>query len=164
MENRARSIAGRSFAEAPCTIAIDVGVAAAGTGAPQGDRSRGVNGYVLNTITPATDRTCLYFWAFARNYDIRNQARTHELREGRRRVQRGRSRARSPARAIETNPDHVFYNLNIDAGSMWARKLIDRMIDAGLSSRARPRSRSWPMLSILALGSKRSRRCKGCGT
>ena len=26
------------------------------------------------------------------------------------------------------NPDHVIYNLNIDAGSMWARKLIDRMV------------------------------------
>ncbi len=31
--------------------------------------------------------------------------------------------------AIEANPDHQFYNLNIDAGTMWARKLIDRMID-----------------------------------
>ena len=35
--------------EAPCTIAIDVGVAPAGTGAPEGDRSQGVNGYVLNS-------------------------------------------------------------------------------------------------------------------
>jgi len=43
--------------EAPCTIAIDVGVAEAGSGAPQGDRSQGVNGYVLNTITPETDST-----------------------------------------------------------------------------------------------------------
>ncbi len=31
--------------------------------------------------------------------------------------------------AIDANPDHQFYNLNIDAGSMWARKLIDRMIE-----------------------------------
>ena len=30
--------------------------------------------------------------------------------------------------AIDNNPDHVIYNLNIDAGSMWARKLIDAMI------------------------------------
>ena len=34
------------------TIAIDVGVAPTGTGAPEGDRSQGVNGYVLNTMTP----------------------------------------------------------------------------------------------------------------
>jgi vanillate O-demethylase monooxygenase subunit len=28
----------------------------------------GVNGFVLNTITPETDGSCHYFWAFARNY------------------------------------------------------------------------------------------------
>ena len=58
------------------------GVAPAGTGAPQGDRSKGVNGFVLNTITPETDTTCHYFWAFARNYCLGEQRLTHELREG----------------------------------------------------------------------------------
>jgi vanillate O-demethylase monooxygenase subunit len=29
---------------------------------------------------------------------------------------------------MDENPDRVFYNLNIDAGAMWSRKLIDRMI------------------------------------
>ena len=42
--------------EAPSTIRIDVGVAKAGTGAPEGDRSQGVNGYVMNTISPETDK------------------------------------------------------------------------------------------------------------
>ena len=68
--------------EAPCTIAIDVGVAPAGTGAPEGDRSQGVNGFVLNTITPETATTCHYFWAFARNYRITEQRLTTEMREG----------------------------------------------------------------------------------
>ena len=31
-------------------------------------------------------------------------------------------------RAIDENPDRVFYNLNIDAGAMWARRVIDRMV------------------------------------
>ena len=56
--------------QAPSTIAIDVGVAPHGTGAPEGDRSEGVNGYVLNTMTPETDKTCHYFWAFVRNYKL----------------------------------------------------------------------------------------------
>jgi hypothetical protein len=30
---------------------------------------------------------------------------------------------------MDENRGRVFYNLNIDAGSMWARRLIDRMID-----------------------------------
>ncbi len=68
--------------EPPCTIAIDVGVAPAGTGAPEGNRSAGVNGYVLNTMTPETNTTCHYFWAFARNYRLTEQRLTTELREG----------------------------------------------------------------------------------
>ena len=31
-------------------------------------------------------------------------------------------------RAMTENPDRVFYNLNIDAGAMWARRVIDRMV------------------------------------
>jgi phenylpropionate dioxygenase-like ring-hydroxylating dioxygenase large terminal subunit len=115
--------------EAPCTIAIDVGVAPHGTGAPQGDRSRGVNGYVLNTITPETATTCHYHWAFARKYDLHNQRRTHELREGVARIfSEDYVILEAQQRAIDENPGRVFYNLNIDAGAMWARRLIDRMM------------------------------------
>lgn len=117
--------------EAPCTIAIDVGVAPAGTGAPEGDRRQGVNGMVLNTITPETDGTCHYFWAFARNYRLFEQRLTTELREGVARIFREDEEIlEAQQRAMDENPGRVFYNLNIDAGSMWARRLIDRMVDA----------------------------------
>ena len=59
---RARSTAGRSSASRRrARSTIDVGVAPAGSGAvprdgAPGDRSQGVNGYVLNTITPETDK------------------------------------------------------------------------------------------------------------
>jgi len=33
-------------------------------------------------------------------------------------------------RGIEANPGYDFYNLNIDAGSMWTRRVVQRMIDA----------------------------------
>ena len=105
--------------EAPRTITIDVGVAAAGTGAKGGDRSKGVNGYVLNTITPSTEKTCLYFWAFARNYDLHSQARTHALREGVAGVFRENETVlEAQPLAIGASPDHQFYSLNIDAGSI----------------------------------------------
>ncbi len=115
--------------EAPCTIAIDVGVAPAGTGALEGDRSQGVNGFVLNTITPETDGTCHYFWAFARNYRIHEQLLTTQLREGVSTIVReDEAVLEAQQRAIDANPGRPFYNLNIDAGSMWARRLIDRMV------------------------------------
>ncbi|MGL4290481.1 MAG: Rieske 2Fe-2S domain-containing protein, partial [Phreatobacter sp.] len=122
--------------EAPCTIAIDVGVAPTGSGAPDGDRSQGVNGMVLNTVTPETDGTCHYFWAFARNYRLAEQRLTTELREGVARIF-GEDEAILEAQqiAMDENPGRIFYNLNIDAGSMWARHLIDKMIDAEPSAR-----------------------------
>ncbi len=117
--------------EAPGTIAIDVGVAPAGTGAPEGDRSQGVNGYVLNTMTPETDKTCLYFWAMARNYRLTEQSVTTELREGVANIFReDEDILEAQQLAMEANPGRAFYNLNIDAGAMWARRLIDKMVEA----------------------------------
>jgi len=117
--------------ESPSTICIDVGVAKAGTGAPEGDRSQGVNGYVMNTMTPETDRTCLYFWGFMRNYCLDSQLITTQLREGIDSVF-GEDAAVLEAQqvAIDANPDHEFYNLNIDAGGMWVRRLIERQLEA----------------------------------
>jgi vanillate O-demethylase monooxygenase subunit len=40
--------------QAPSVIVGDVGVAPAGTGAPQGNRSQGVNGAFLAAVTPET--------------------------------------------------------------------------------------------------------------
>jgi phenylpropionate dioxygenase-like ring-hydroxylating dioxygenase large terminal subunit len=116
---------------APGTIAIDVGVAPTGTGAPDGDRSQGVNGYVLNTMTPADERSTHYFWAFARNYALDDQRITHLLREGVAGVF-GEDEVILAAqqRSIDEHPDKEFYNLNIDGGAMWARRLIDRMLGA----------------------------------
>ncbi len=115
--------------QAPATIAIDVGVAPTGSGAPQGNRSKGVNGCVLNTVTPETDRTCHYFWAFARNYRLGEQRVTTELRDGVHRIfHEDELIFAAQQRAMEENPGRTFYNLNIDAGALWARRLIDAMI------------------------------------
>ena len=32
--------------------------------------------------------------------------------------------------AIDANPDYEFYSLNIDAGGMWVRRILDRMLAA----------------------------------
>ena len=115
--------------QAPSTVAIDVGVAPTGTGAPQGDRSQGVSMVVINTITPATDKTCHYFWANVRDYRRDEQRVTTEIRDAITRVFReDEIIVEAQQRAIDENPDHVFYNLNIDAGAMWARRQIDEMI------------------------------------
>ncbi len=116
--------------QAPCTVNIDVGVAVTGTGAPEGDRSHGVNGMVLNTITPSTDKTCYYFWAFARNYKLTDQSVTIETREGVAGIfAQDEEILEAQQIAIDENPDRIFYNLNIDAGAMWARRITDKMVE-----------------------------------
>jgi phenylpropionate dioxygenase-like ring-hydroxylating dioxygenase large terminal subunit len=115
--------------EAPATVVIDVGVAKAGSGAPEGNRDLGVNGHVLNTITPETETTCHYFWAFARNYGLQDPQMTERLREDVVRVFREDEVILEAQQiAILESPSTPFYNLNIDAGAMWARRMIDEMI------------------------------------
>jgi phenylpropionate dioxygenase-like ring-hydroxylating dioxygenase large terminal subunit len=52
----------------PCNYILHVGVAPVGTGARQGDKSRGIEGCVISINTPETDHTCWQFWTFMRNF------------------------------------------------------------------------------------------------
>ncbi|WP_449279456.1 aromatic ring-hydroxylating dioxygenase subunit alpha [Leucobacter sp. GX0328] len=125
----------------PSTICIDVGVAKAGTGAPEGDRSQGVNGYVMNTISPEQDRSCHYFWSFQRNYRLDSQLITTQLRDGVHGVFGEDERMlKAQQDAIDLNPDYEFTSLNIDAGGMWVRRMLERAMEAeGRSTTAAPR-------------------------
>ncbi len=116
--------------EAPCTIVLDVGVALAGTGALQGDRSQGVNGRVLNTITPETETTCMYFWSLVRNYKLQDQSLTTQLREANAKIfVEDQIVLEAQQQRMLDMPDAPLRTLNIDAGSFRARKIIDRMIE-----------------------------------
>jgi len=116
--------------EPPCTIVLDVGVAPVGTGALQGDRSQGVNGRVLNTITPSTATTCMYFWSLVRSYRLRNQDLTSQLRKANAKIfEEDRAVLEAQQLTISARPDQPLRNLNIDAGSLWSRRIIDGLIE-----------------------------------
>ncbi|MEQ9814667.1 MAG: aromatic ring-hydroxylating dioxygenase subunit alpha [Azospirillaceae bacterium] len=119
--------------EAPSVVVGDVGVAPTGSGAPEGDRSQGVNGWFLAAITPARENSCHYFWNFVRSFKTGDAALTRQI--ARAHVGDGNGLYEQDAfilerqqEAIDRNPRMPFYNLNIDAGALWARRLIDRMI------------------------------------
>ena len=115
--------------KAPSTIMLDVGVAPAGTGAPEGDRSQGVGMWVIHIPTPSTDDTCYYFWCHMRNYRIHEQRMTREILErGGGIMAEDEFIIEAQQRAIDRNGGE-FYNLNIDAGALWARRHIDEMIE-----------------------------------
>ena len=117
--------------EAPSTITIDVGVAIAGTGAQQGDYSQGVRGYVLNTITPERDRSAHYFWLKMRDHTLDDDTVTVAQRDAVHRIFGEDERMLNAQQvAIDAHPGYDFYNLNIDAGGMWVRRLTDRLVAA----------------------------------
>jgi hypothetical protein len=81
--------------------------------------------------------TCHYLWAFARDWCLDKQVITTRLREGVSGVFfEDEVMLEAQQRGIEANPDYDFYNLNIDAGSMWTRRIVQRMIDAELGTDA----------------------------
>lgn len=53
---------------APSTVYIDVGSAATGTGAPEGDRSQGFSIWSNHLMTPETETTTHYHFGFSRNF------------------------------------------------------------------------------------------------
>ena len=114
---------------APSSIVIDVGIAPTGSGAPLGDRSQGINNMVVNTITPETEGSSFYFWSYPRNYRLREQQVTVEQRRSVAVVFRqDEAVLEAQQRAITENPNKSFYNLNIDAGAMWVRRILDERI------------------------------------
>ena len=114
---------------------------------PEGDRSQGVTGTVINTMTPETDNTCFYLWAFARDWCLDKQVITTRLREGVSGVFfEDEVMLEAQQRGIEANPGYDFYNLNIDAGSMWTRRIVSRhdRRRVGRRTTARRRARGGP--------------------
>jgi vanillate O-demethylase monooxygenase subunit len=113
----------------PSCITLDVGVAIAGTGARDGDRSQGVNGYVINAITPETDRSTLYFWNFVRNFERDDKDLTTKLHDINHNVfQEDLAMLESQQRRLDESSDIRLASLSIDAGNKRARMILDRLI------------------------------------
>jgi phenylpropionate dioxygenase-like ring-hydroxylating dioxygenase large terminal subunit len=64
----------------PTTTALDLGCAVAGSGAPEGDRSQGIELSQLHLLTPETKTTTHYFRVYARNFALDDVAQTAQLR------------------------------------------------------------------------------------
>jgi vanillate O-demethylase monooxygenase subunit len=62
----------------PCTVIIEVWAVPAGTK----DKSKGLVWWVINSLTPETDRSTHYFWALPRHFKQDDQEMTEMLRAG----------------------------------------------------------------------------------
>ena len=66
----------------PGVVYLDVGCAEAGSGAPQGNRSRGVSFWSNHLLTPCTETATQYLFSFARNFGIHDVGLSKKLYEG----------------------------------------------------------------------------------
>ena len=120
----------------PANVMIDVGVALAGSGAPQGDRLKGITGIVVNVMTPETETTTWYHWGMARDFHIDDRGLTTRIRDGQAAVfAEDLDILESQQQNILCRPDRRLLDLKIDAGGVHARRIIEREL-AHASSRA----------------------------
>ena len=113
----------------PSHVMIEVGVALAGSGVREAPAQSRVSSVVVDFITPETANSIWYFWGMARDYRPDDQALTERIREGQGRIfgQDLEVLERQQAN-LERWPDRRMLSLNIDSGSVMARRIIDRMI------------------------------------
>ena len=65
----------------PSFVKLDIGSAPVGAGARQGDRSKFMNMWNLNAITPETEKSAHYFFAQAYNFKLDEAWISHMLQQ-----------------------------------------------------------------------------------
>jgi len=114
----------------PANVMIDVGVALTGTGAPEGDRSQGITGIVIDLMTPESETSTWYHWGMARDFETDNQALTVQIRDAQAAVfTEDVGVLEAQQKSIDTRPDRKLANFRIDKGGLYARRIIDAELE-----------------------------------
>ncbi|MDP3829549.1 MAG: aromatic ring-hydroxylating dioxygenase subunit alpha [Polaromonas sp.] len=113
----------------PSHVLIEVGVAHAGKGGYHADPKDKVSSIVVDFITPETDTSMWYFWGMARNFNPKDKALTAQIREGQGKVfAEDTAVLEAQQRNLTLFPQRKLLMLNIDAGGVQSRRIIDRLI------------------------------------
>ncbi len=116
---------------APSQVMIDVGVALADHGGQNAPTEKRASAVVVDLITPETETTCHYFWGMARDFNVHDAALTDTMREAQGKIfAEDLEVLEAQQQALLKNPDRRLLSLNIDAGGVFARRVLDRMIAA----------------------------------
>jgi vanillate O-demethylase monooxygenase subunit len=113
----------------PSHVMIEVGVAHAGKGGYHADAKDKVSSIVVDFLTPETETSMWYFWGMARNFNARDRNLTAQIREGQGKVfAEDTAVLEAQQRNLSAHPQRKLLMLNIDAGGVQARRIIDRMV------------------------------------
>jgi vanillate O-demethylase monooxygenase subunit len=113
----------------PSHVLIEVGVAHAGNGGYEADAKFKASAIVVDFITPETEHSIWYFWGMARNFNPKDKALTAAIREGQGKIfGEDLEMLESQQRNLLARPDRKLLSLNIDAGGMQSRRILERLI------------------------------------
>ncbi|KQP18171.1 aromatic ring-hydroxylating dioxygenase subunit alpha [Pseudorhodoferax sp. Leaf267] len=115
----------------PGHIMIEVGVALAGKGGIDAPADQKVYSIVVDFLTPETETSMWYFWGMARNFNVKDKALTAQIRDGQAKVfAEDTAVLEAQQRNLSLHPTRKLLLLNIDAGGVQSRKLLDKMLAA----------------------------------
>lgn len=115
----------------PSNVMIEVGVAHAGLGGYDAPADKKVYSVVVDFITPETQTSIHYFWGMARKFNPRDKALTAAIREGQGKIfSEDLQMLERQQKNLLENPGRDLLMLNIDAGGVQSRKIIDRFMAA----------------------------------
>jgi len=114
----------------PSHIMIEVGVAHAGHGGYRADNAHKVSSIVVDFITPESESSMWYFWGMARSFKPRDQALTEKIREGQGKIfaEDLDMLEQQQKNLQEYYPERRLLKLDIDAGGVQARRILERII------------------------------------
>jgi len=114
---------------APGHVLIDVGVAHAGKGGYHAAPEHKVSSIVVDFMTPETETSHWYFWGMARNFKPQDPALTASIREGQGKIfSEDRAILELQQKNLLEHPKRRLLKLNIDAGGVHSRLILDRMM------------------------------------
>lgn len=113
----------------PSMVVVDMGSADAGSGAPAGDRRRGIELRSFNLLTPETENSCFYFYTHVRNFALDDAAVTAKVRDlFRVAFLEDKEVIEGVQRANERFPDSPRVDAIFDKAPMMARRVVDRAL------------------------------------
>jgi phenylpropionate dioxygenase-like ring-hydroxylating dioxygenase large terminal subunit len=127
----------RIFYAPPCNIWLDVGVAVTGSGAPQGDRSKGVWQISNHAITPETETSLFDFWSIASQLYDRKRAREVADIVQKTILQEDREAVEGVQRVIDRHPGRPYASIATDKPGLAVRRIVDRLLDTEAATLSR---------------------------
>ena len=110
---------------------IEVGVAHQGHGGYDAPNEHKAYSVVVDFITPETETSIHYFWGMARKFKPEDKALTATIREGQGKIfAEDLQMLELQQKNLSTKPERQLLMLNIDAGGVQARKILDRIVAA----------------------------------